>query len=469
MESSIGRRTFLSMALCSAAASATFGKPVDAQVMIGNAAGPIMPSNFNGLSYESTQLYNPAYLSADNKPLVQAFRQLSKNGVLRLGGSLSNSSHWHSEAGDFLTAEDARIVEKGQSEKWEWKLTDPAVRDHRNGAITPLSLARLRSFCDATGWSVIYGLDCIAGGPERARDEAAHVAAALGPRLLAFQVGNEADFFDRYRKVPGQGIGDFELYYRDYAAFVTAVREAVPHAPFAGPDTAVSMEWVSAFAKRVGHDAVLLSSHFYAMGPGTDPSQNAELLLSGKSRLGEQIAQARKASSEAGGVPFRLTEVNSCFRGGRPGVSDAFASALWCADMMLQTAAAGYAGVNLHGGGDGIYTPIAVTAEGGAELRPIYFGMQFAEYFTGAQFLDCRIDTPANVTAYAAQRGRKRFLALINKGGQDVNVSQNWVTPKRAIHLMAPGIDAKSRVALIKSPTRAIPPLPAYSASLFVG
>lgn len=49
-----------------------------------------------------------------------------------------------------------------------------------------------------------------------------------------------------------------------------------------------------------------------------------------------------------------------CFGGGKPGVSNAFASTSWGADYMPHCACAGYAAVNLHSGGDGYYTPIAV-------------------------------------------------------------------------------------------------------------
>jgi len=388
-----------------------------------------------------------------------------------LGGSLSNSCRWKSEAGAFETPQQTALIENGKTKKWEWKLCDPAVRDHHDGAITPAALASLRGFCDATGWRVIYGLDCTAGGPERARDEGAHVAAALGDKLLAFQVGNEADFLPQYKHALTDKVGDFELYYRDYKAFVAAVRQAVPNAPFAGPDTAVAMDWVEEFGKREAKNAVFLSSHLYDMGPGTDPSQNAELLLSGKSQRPNQMAEAAKAVANCGGVPFRLTEVNSCYRGGRPDVSDAFASALWCADMMLKRAAAGWAGVNLHGGGDGIYTPIAVSADGGTELRPLYFGMQFAEAFVGAVLLACEIRSDANVTVYAARKGKTKLLALINKGPEAVTIAQSWVNPTQIMRLTGPSLEAKSGVTVKTNAARPAKAhsLAAYSAAILIG
>ena len=50
-------------------------------------------------------------------------------------------------------------------------------------------------------------------------------------------------------------------------------------------------------------------------------------------------------------LDYRMTEGNSCYRGGKPGVSNAFCSALWAADYLLKLASFGCAGVNLHGGG----------------------------------------------------------------------------------------------------------------------
>src|SRR5579864_6498177 len=46
----------------------------------------------------------------------------------------------------------------------------------------------------------------------------------------------------------------------------------------------------------------------------------------------------------------RMTEGNTCYRGGKPGVSDVFAAAMWAADYALHLAVNGYTGVNLHGG-----------------------------------------------------------------------------------------------------------------------
>jgi hypothetical protein len=48
------------------------------------------------------------------------------------------------------------------------------------------------------------------------------------------------------------------------------------------------------------------------------------------------------------GLPFRLTELNSVTCGGRLGVSDAFATALWAPDALSALLQTGVDGVNVH-------------------------------------------------------------------------------------------------------------------------
>ena len=216
----------------------------------------------------------------------------------------------------------------------------------------------------------------------------------------------------------------------------------------------------------------MLSSHFYAMGPAKDPSMDAAFLLSHNKRLDKQIEQVKQALAHSNGMPFRMTEGNSCFGGGKPGVSDAFASALWGADYMLTCAAAGNSGVNLHGGGDGLYAPIAVGENLSTDLRPLYFGMQFAEQFAGWELRNCTVAGEANFTAWLARNVDEHQLALINKDGAPVEVRLKGALAARgashAMCLSGPGSDAKDGVALVevKVPSRGTFSVPGYSALL---
>ena len=469
------RRTFLKQALMIVGMTSTCStmrgfadEGSTAELSLSGKKISSMPKEFTGISFEAPQLYNPAYYSPANVSLVEAHKKLSNHGILRAGGHLSDVTRWKGLNGDFDSPRQQAGIEKGKT-YWEWKLTDPSVQDNKDGAITPEAIRNLKGFLDATNWRLIYGLCFGSGTAQRAQDEAAVVAKIMGDRLLCFQVGNEDDQFRGMPQFRDPSY-NFDTYFKEYREFVEAVRSSVPEAKFAGPDVATNLDWLLRFAERKDNDAIFLSSHFYAMGPAQDPRMNAAMLLGPKERLGKQVEQVHTAMA-ASSLPYRMTEGNSCFGGGKPGVSDAFASALWGADYMLHCACAGYSGVNLHGGGDGYYTPIAVGHDLSTELRPLYFGMQFADQFAGAELLACTLATSQNVTCYYAQRDHEKLLALINKGETSIPIKlprelTHRVSEER--HLSAPSIASRTEVRF-----EAVPPrtkgqitVPAYSAVL---
>jgi len=469
------RRTFVqSLAATILAEALTLrahgASPQGTVLSVGEAPLATMPQDFVGISFEMPQLYNPNYYAASNTSLVLAFRKLTANGVLRAGGHLSDVTRWEGPNGSFSTPKEVAGVEHGKT-YWEWKLTDPSVRDTKNGAITPAAIENLRGFLDATNWKLIYGLNFGCGSIERAVDEASFVAKVMGDRLIAFQLGNEDDQFGGMAFFREKGYS-FDRYFADYQAFVQAIRQAVPTARFGGPDVATNMRWVQSFAESPDNNAIFLSSHFYAMGPAKDPSMDASFLLSPNARLAKQITQVHEAVVASKGLPYRMTEGNSCFGGGKPDVSNACASALWGADYLLTCASAGFAGVNLHGGGDGFYTPIAVGPGLSTEIRPLYYGMQFAGQFAGFQMYECKIDQGDNLTTYFGRRGTQSLLALINKDAKDIVI--DLPAPllkhkvKTEIRLAGPSLNALSGVNLAesKSNVRKSVTVPAYSATL---
>jgi hypothetical protein len=424
---------------------------VSVQISPGVYQGPLVPSDFIGLSYEMGQLYNPRFFSRENKPIIEAFRALNSNGVLRLGGHLSNITPWEGVGRD--DPKQIAGVRHGIEDYWEWPLVDPVVQRNKRGMLTRQAIENLRGFLDAVDWRLIYGLNFACGSAARAADEAAAVSQIMEGRLIAFVVGNEPDGFgeDRYFRAPGYG---FEQYIGEYESWVKTIRARVPGAKFAGPDTDGKVDtWVIPFAKRAGRDVALLTSHYYGMGPASDPGMTAERLLQKVNpELDAQIKAVNAARTAAGGTPYRMDECNSCFGGGRPGVSDAYASAVWAADYILRIACAGFAGVNLHGGGVGVYTPIASSATAPAAPRPVYYGMQFAQKFVGWHVSPCTLETNANVTAYQGSKPEKTILAFVNKGGSHVRVAlpdrfakeshvQRW-------ELRGPSLAAKTGVQL---------------------
>jgi hypothetical protein len=73
----------------------------------------------------------------------------------------------------------------------------------------------------------------------------------------------------------------------------------------------------------------------------------------------QETANLATAAAQKMGARVRMTEGNTCYRGGKPGLSDVFAAALWSADYSLLLARNNYTGVNLHGGSGKVVTSAA--------------------------------------------------------------------------------------------------------------
>ena len=396
--------------------------------------GATIPRDFTGLSYESAQLANPDFFSAANAELIGLFRGLSPNGNLRLGGGSS----------EFTTYSDADPVGAPPFEVFG---PDTSKTTKHGTVTTALALKNLRGFLDATGWSCLYGLNMGQGTKENAAAEAAAAYRILGPRLMAFQIGNEPDGFrNRYRPA-SYGPEDF---LKEWNSFHDAIVAATPGAKFAGPDISNKLAYLTAFAEEAPRhkDVILLTGHYYAMGPAGSPDATLVQLLEPDSKLATMHASGLPVITEAmktAGLPYRMSEGNSCWDGGKAGVSDTLASALWCADMMLRFAGMGWSGVNLHGGGNGFYTPIAGAPSTGFKRRPEYFGIQFAQSLAGASFLSATLTGAAtHVTAYALEQGGRRRIAIINKDDSAVSVALPSKAGRNAMHLSGPSLDSKT-------------------------
>jgi hypothetical protein len=400
--------------------------------------GSSVPANYTGLSYESSQLSHPLYFIESNRQLIELVRQLSPEGVLRIGGNTSEFTHWKPDEENTPAAGFAEPPSAGRNTAQSYTITAAAVRN-------------LRGFLDATGWRLIYGLNLAQGTPEAAADEAAYVSKAMGDKLIAFQFGNEPDLFHHD---DAKHLGwSYEEYATKWLQFEKAVRARVPDAPLAGPDVAYKMDWVEKFAAQMRGKYMLLTGHYYIGGPPANPAMNIDALLHPPKHLYDEIAVTMKTARTVG-VPYRMAEGNSCYNGGKPGLSDVFASALWAGDYMLQLAQAGYAGVNLHGGGLGVYTPIASDTAGNSTARPDYYGMLMAQQFAGATMVECELQASGrNVTSYAAVRGKELLLAVFNKSSDKLTLRlenlSGWKSHRAEGHvyrLTAPAMDAKQDV-----------------------
>jgi hypothetical protein len=407
------------------ALSADFSKPL-----------ATMPQDFTGLSYESAQLGHPDFFSASNHGLIALFRTLNPRGVLRIGGNTAEYTTWSNDDADAAKNDTPHAIGP-----------DAGTAARTASILTPVAIRNLKAFITEAGeWRVIYGLNLWHGTPENAASEAAYVFETLGPRLICFQIGNEPDMDHD----PGSKTRwTFDHYWERWPMFRDAVKKAVPDAKFAGPDIAKELDWITKMADE-RPEIEFLSGHYYAEGPPADPKMTLEFLLKrGKDPAAYGEFATVQAATKQLGRPFRMSEGNSCFHGGKPLVSNTFASALWSGDYMLQVAQAGYIGVNLHGGGNGLYTPIAGDTPQGFTARPVFYGMLLAQRFAGSTFVEANLSGQSdvqNVTAFAAQNGSHAFkLAIFNKAAAPVRINMTGLPvagKARAWWLKAPAIDS---------------------------
>lgn len=399
-----------------------------------------LPATFTGLSYESSQLSYPGYFSASNKELVTLVRSLGTTGILRIGGNTSDYDDW--------------VPEKMDRKDPGWGGAagpDTGLDINHHTRVTQSAIDELRTFLDATGWKLLYGIDLGHGSPESAADEGAYVVRVIGPALVALQVGNEADLF--YRNTIRKADYGYADYYAEWRNFADAILKKTPNAPLAGPDIGNHNDWVEKFANQAP-EVKLLTSHYYAEGPPTSPNADIPHLLAQHPTLAEHMKQL-VAVGKAHNLPYRMSEGNSCYHGGKAGVSDVFASALWGADFMMMLAVLGVVGVNFHGGGQGFYTPIAGgSASTPLNARPLFYGMLLFREFQGNAITSCDLNTAGvHATAYVSRNDHGRLkLAIINKDeDRELRLTMDrkgFHKPARQMALTAPDLTSKTGITL---------------------
>ena len=474
------RRRFLATAACTMAAARLHARgQTKIRVALSvpkDAPGPHMPIDFVGLSYEVQQLADPSFFSAQNIGLIREFKALSSTGVLRLGGNTSEFAYWKPQP-DSPESEHPQVREVVGEPKAQYF------------AVTPEAVRNLAEFLQATRWNCIYGIGMGTNTPARAAEEAVFVAEMLGDRLQYFQIGNEADLFDRHLRDPKTWSA--KTYLQQWLSLSRAIAHGVPAAKFGMPDVAGEVSWLTEIVDQWPSiqdppQVTTLTHHYYFGGPATNPEINIPNLLKPATiQKVQNTANIATAAARKIGARVRMTEGNTCYRGGKPGVSDVFAAALWAADYSLLLASNDYSGVNLHGGtgksvansvggslpGDSLlrangetpeqiaahphpfYTPIA-TFGSEYRLEPVAYGLKFAGSFSGGTLLKTEFSTKlqdagGNATAYAAKLpGGQTSVIILNKDAEadlelelDFGRDASGVVHAETLH--APGLDIR--------------------------
>jgi len=435
-----------------------------------------MPADFVGLSYEVRELTNPNFFSAKNSGLIRAFKQISSQGVLRIGGNTCEFGWWKPNS---------------NSAEPEHPPTREVVGEPKASyyAVTPEAVRNLAAFLEATGWTCLYGINMGTNTPARAADEAAFVAKALGSRLQYFQIGNEVDLFGRHLRDPQTWSAS--TYLAEWLTLARAVAARVPRAAFGTPDVNSNISWLQQIADAWGSvenppHVTTLSHHYYFGGPPSNPDVNIPNLLK-SATMAKVQGTADKAAAAAAkmGARVRMTEGNTCYRGGKPGVSDVFAAALWAADYSLLLAANNYSGINLHGGtapiitsglGGVMFGDEVLRAEGATPdqiashphpyyapiasfgsdyiLEPVAYGLKFAGSLSGGSLIPTDFTSKlqaagVNASAYAAKlaRGQTSVIVLNKDTLNDLAVNLDFGAAKSSSveieKLHAPSVESR--------------------------
>src|SRR5262249_26465273 len=157
------------------------------------------------------------------------FKELSPNGVLRLGGNTSEFGWWKPTPSSAEPEHSKTLEVVGEPKAEYYPVTAEAVRN-------------LAEFLKATGGTGLYGIGMGTQVPARAADEAEFVAKAISPSLQYFQMGNEVDLFTKHLRDPKTW--NSHAYLEEWLGFARAITASVPGAKFGMPDVALQVSWL---------------------------------------------------------------------------------------------------------------------------------------------------------------------------------------------------------------------------------
>jgi hypothetical protein len=402
-------------------------------------AGPVVPGDFAGLSFERGPLNAgnagvAGYLfSPGNDSLITLFRNLGL-GSLRIGGG----------------SVDQRI---------------PAG----TGSDGFTGIDNLFAFAAVAGVQVIYtfrllspAANPVSGLPSVHARAAGHIWDRYRDNVASFAIGNEPDWHafhthagqsldpaicEEVTGVPGSAYPSYLAHWRRFAA---AVGTAAPGAPMSGPDAGAytrltytpdpdtGTSWTERFArdeKEAGRITHITQHYYVGGGPGATTAEQAiSNMLSPQwvtgAAIGTQPAGTtyvpypwlyanNLAPVAAAGLSYRLTESND-YLTGVPGASNAFASALWALDHLHWWAAHGAAGVNFHNK-QWLFTdtiiPDPATPGQGYATTPKGYGIKAFTLGSAGQVKRVQVQNPdgVNVTAYCIGGPAEDYVTVINK------------------------------------------------------
>jgi hypothetical protein len=341
-------------------------------------------------------------------------------------------------------------------------------------ALTPGWLRSMRSLLRRADASVTLDLNLVTGSPALAARWAS-VAYRELPRgtLAGFEIGNEPDIYSRrfWRSVVARGTPWAAVlparmspatYGQDFQNYARALAAVAPGVPLSGPalaNPAVDANWISTLVASAHGALATVTAHRYPFSgcsrvPATDYATIARVLSEqATAGMAHRLKRAVEIAHSAG-LPFRLSELNSVNCGGRPGVSNTFATALWAPDALFELMRVGVDAVNIHVRADTINAAFAL-GESGLGARPLLYGLILFTRTLGpdARLLALHVQgSPAHhLKAWAVETFHRRLgVLLINKDDRLVLARLRLPASGAASvqRLSAPAADSRTGVRL---------------------
>ena len=376
-----------------------------------------IPRSFLGISTE----YWTVPVWANHLSLLgNVLSSLTPDGpmVLRIGGSSADQTRW-----------------APSKELPEWVFE-----------ITPSWLKQVRRIVNRFGVRVILDLNLVTATPQIAVRWARAAEAALPTEsIVGFEIGNEADIYNpaSWRKTTAGGRGSTPLpkrmtassYAKSFRAYAKALARVDRGVPLFGPalsDPATNVNWISQLLAGAHPGLRAITVHRYPLSacshPGSKTFPTIARVLSENATAGmaKTIEGAVRTAKQAG-MPVRLTEINSVTCGGRRGVSNAFATALWAPDALFELLKAGASSAAVHVRANAINMAFSLTSHG-LVAYPLLYGLALFSRTLGPnpqlQPLQLTARPSLRLKAWAVRvSGNTLHVLLIDKSTHAASVS----------------------------------------------
>jgi hypothetical protein len=377
-----------------------------------------VPHSFLGISAEYDSL--PIY--ARHRALLTRVLELLRvpgGGpvVLRIGGDTADRTIW----------------DPGGEQVPAWAL-----------ALTPRLLEQTGALVRRAHLRVILDLNLVTGSPEMGAELARAAESAFGPdSIVGFEIGNEPDLYNRSywsasvgRAAIGAGRTVLRAigYSNDFESYADAIAAVAPGVPLVGPAIAnpdAHLTWLTTLLAEPHAGLGLVTAHKYPYTACArrDPRALATIrkVLSEQATAGlARMVRPAVRLTHAAGLPFRLDELNSVTCGGRPGVSNAFATSLWAPDALFELLRVGVDGVNVHVRAHTVNAAFTLNS-GGLDARPLLYGMIAFTRMLGAEArlvdLRVRVRDSLHVKVWGVRvAGNELHVLVIDKGARPATV-----------------------------------------------